>query len=466
MHVYRKRRTKKPSSSQKRSKTGKEILNSSSKLKKSDENDLMEIEDKKQKKKEKNFFHAEEEEVFHLNEICIARDAGRLYEAKILKVHEVEEDEDFDSDTDSKDAQKNLEGQNEVLSDDKGNKVMKRTRRHYFIHYNGWKPKYDIWVQSFELLKKTDENISTMKNQAKTKKKIQEELLNAKLAEQAKRHQEREERKNKARLEKQREKDMERNTRTAAPRLDVIEDKEDEPVRLNQSSDVVETKNTQLKLGMPFTLKKMLVEDWEAIVRKGRLVNLPKEKTDTITNILNGYLASKKEALVASQIKSLQELCSAVKEYFNAALPAVLLYRHERKQYDALFVDNNSPKNLKRDPHFNKSENNPVDIYGVEHFLRLFVRLPALIRPGALTPAEINNLQGKLNDLLRYIQKNYKTLFIEKYEEQQSTFNELFEKLGQPNVEVPNDRNDIHENQDENLSSLNFSTSKSETANN
>merc|ERR1711918_300838 len=64
---------------QKRNKTGKETISLSKKEKNDKENDKMNSEeDKQDKKKEKNAFPTEEEEVFHLNEICIARDAGRL----------------------------------------------------------------------------------------------------------------------------------------------------------------------------------------------------------------------------------------------------------------------------------------------------------------------------------------------------------------------------------------------------
>ncbi len=67
----------------------------------------------------------EVEDVFEENETILAKDSGQLYEAKVLKVQEGK----------------------------KGNAPQ------YFIHYLGWKSKWDKWVGSDALLKKNEINL-------------------------------------------------------------------------------------------------------------------------------------------------------------------------------------------------------------------------------------------------------------------------------------------------------------------
>merc|ERR1712070_1010736 len=111
---------------------------------------------------EEDSLENDEEEIFELNEDCIARDAGRLYEAKILKVHEVEEKEDFTDGTNtidmkgerSIDKEKEFEMEFETESNaqatttdgaplenetKKEGKKKRFMKRYYFIHYTGWK---------------------------------------------------------------------------------------------------------------------------------------------------------------------------------------------------------------------------------------------------------------------------------------------------------------------------------------
>jgi len=67
----------------------------------------------------------EVEDIFEEDETILAKDSGQLYEAKVLKVQERK----------------------------KGNAPQ------YFIHYLGWKSKWDKWVGSDALLKKNEINI-------------------------------------------------------------------------------------------------------------------------------------------------------------------------------------------------------------------------------------------------------------------------------------------------------------------
>lgn len=100
---------------------------------------------------------------------------------------------------------------------------------------------------------------------------------------------------------------------------------------------------------------------------------------------------------------------------FDEALPYHLLYREEMLQLQTL--DDSIEYNMK----------SYSDIYGCEHLLRLFVRLPNMFND-ILDSSKNNNdttnnnngiidqmkqIYGKVNDLLRFLHKNYNTIFIQ-----------------------------------------------------
>jgi hypothetical protein len=68
--------------------------------------------------------------------------------------------------------------------------------------------------------------------------------------------------------------------------------------------------------------------------------------------------------------------------YFDKALPLILLYRHEREQYERAKAEA-----LQR-PEGGKTFV-PSEVYGAEHLLRLFVRLPNLLSQASMSPQEV-----------------------------------------------------------------------------
>jgi mortality factor 4-like protein 1 len=62
--------------------------------------------------------------------------------------------------------------------------------------------------------------------------------------------------------------------------------------------------------------------------------------------------------IIRASDELLTEVVRGIKLYFNKTLEDSLLYRSERKQYADVMTKNDSAL--------------PSDIYGVEHFLRLF----------------------------------------------------------------------------------------------
>ncbi|GBG79240.1 hypothetical protein CBR_g29291 [Chara braunii] len=151
------------------------------------------------------------------------------------------------------------------------------------------------------------------------------------------------------------------------------------------------------RITFPGTLKKQLIDDWKQITQEGELVCLPREPT--VNQILDNYLELKTKR--ESGNDTWKELVAGMKTYFNKALGAMLLYKSEREQFEAATGDEESPL--------------PVEIYGAEHLLRMFVKLPELIQYTNMEPEAMSHLQAKLNDFLKFLQKNQTSFFLSNY---------------------------------------------------
>ena len=103
-----------------------------------------------------------------------------------------------------------------------------------------------------------------------------------------------------------------------------------------------------------------LVDDWELITRQKQLVPLPRKKA--VCDILNEYVRHKQdENAEGFKLGVVQEVVHGIQEYFNVMLGTQLLYKFERPQYADLLI--------------NRPDAVMSEIYGVEHLLRLFVKL-------------------------------------------------------------------------------------------
>ncbi|KAF5961366.1 hypothetical protein HYC85_002575 [Camellia sinensis] len=152
-----------------------------------------------------------------------------------------------------------------------------------------------------------------------------------------------------------------------------------------------------VKVQIPSTLKKQLVDDWEFITQKDKLVKLP--RSPNVDDILTKYLEyrSKKDGKMTD---SVGEILNGLRCYFDKALPVILLYKKERQQYHEAVADDVSPSS----------------IYGAEHLLRLFVKLPELLAYVNIEEETLVRLQQKLLDFLKFLQKNQGTFFLSAYD--------------------------------------------------
>jgi len=129
---------------------------------------------------------------------------------------------------------------------------------------------------------------------------------------------------------------------------------------------------------------------------------------------MDDYLASKKR--VAATQKITDEVVQGIKQYFDRAVGRVLLYKFERPQ----FREVNEAK---------KGSN--CDIYGAEHLLRLFVKLPELLASTDMEKDEITVLQGKIGEIVRFIDKKRGDYFSDPYV---TTDKDYHEKASQETV--------------------------------
>ncbi|KAK4749420.1 hypothetical protein SAY87_026869 [Trapa incisa] len=238
------------------------------------------------------------------------------------------------------------------------------------------RPSWDEWVGADRLLKYTEENI--MKQQTLEKKQgidknpksgrlIQYKLKNA--------------------VDSKVEKEDLKGTATKGKK--------------RKNDAIAESENAILekfvKIQIPLTLKKQLVDDWEFVTQQDKLIKLP--RSPTVDDILTSYLdyKSKKDAMITD---SVGEVLKGLRCYFDKALPAMLLYKKERQQYKETIAPTESPST----------------IYGAEHLLRLFVKLPELLAHVNIEEETLTRLQQKLADFLKFMQKNQSSFFLSAYD--------------------------------------------------
>ncbi|CAA0814341.1 Protein MRG1 [Striga hermonthica] len=152
-----------------------------------------------------------------------------------------------------------------------------------------------------------------------------------------------------------------------------------------------------IKIQIPPTLKKQLVSDWELVTQQNKLVKLP--RSPNVDDILTKYLEyrSKKDGMMTDAVG---EILNGIRSYFDKALPSILLYKKERQQYQDAIQENISPST----------------VYGAEHLLRLFVKLPELLTYVKIEEETLLRLQQKLLDFLKFLQTNENIFSLSSYD--------------------------------------------------
>lgn len=253
---------------------------------------------------------------------------------------------------------------------------LRKNEWRYFVHYLGWNKNWDEWVGADRLMKHTEDNV--LKQQALDKKQGMEKSTKSGRSAQAK------------------------PKSSADVKLDKEETKSNVPKGKKRKADSGTEKGNVsaeklVKIQIPPTLKKQLVDDWEFVTQQNKLVKLP--RSPTVDDILTKYLEyrSKKDGMMTD---SVGEILNGIRCYFDKALPAILLYKKERQQYHEAVSDNVSPSS----------------VYGAEHLMRLFVKLPELLAYAKIEEETLTRMQQKLLDFLKFLQKNQATFFLSAYD--------------------------------------------------
>jgi mortality factor 4-like protein 1 len=272
----------------------------------------------------------------------------------------------------------------------------------YFIHYNGWGPKFDEWIDQKQILKDNEENRQLQKQKANNlkMKKAEEQL-----AKKGKKSGKEEARQgvhvdssvvsaNGGKRGKKRQRKLDGDNT-------VLFDEEDEE----------EKPKFDFQIKFPGLLKKQLLSDWENITRNQLCVTLP--RNPSIRELLSQF-ASTSPSGAAVEYKSLglgvcpssstlvNELNQGLINFFDRSCGLMLLYRMEKPQFE---------------DHILATQASPSLVYGAEHFLRLFIKLPEMLNQSRrLRENDVKLLQAHVQDLVNFIAQRHSTLFTDLYE--------------------------------------------------
>jgi mortality factor 4-like protein 1 len=110
-------------------------------------------------------------------------------------------------------------------------------------------------------------------------------------------------------------------------------------------------------------------------------------------------MLSQHTSIVASHTEILNEVCEGILEFFNHAVGTLLLYSFERVQFKDL-VDV-----------MLQEKKRPSDMYGAEHLLRLFTKLPMIVSFHYASQNQLTlSLKEHLVSMLKYSVQTTTTL--------------------------------------------------------
>jgi len=242
--------------------------------------------------------------------------------------------------------------------------------RLYLLTYNGYSQHWDEWVPESRMLKHTADSLALQKERIKEFQR--------------------------AHKRKQKQEAGGSNPSAGAGAAAVGPPAKKARAAESTSEDSLASELRE-SLRLPHGMKLKLIEDWERITRERKLVPIPAQTS--IAELLDDFQLAKARRTTHERLYG--EVSDGIRAYFNQALPTLLLYKYERRQYQE---------------QKQKDKKAPVDIYGAEHLLRLFVKLPELLAKCNMQREHITVLVAKLTELLKFLQSNKQKYFVTDYE--------------------------------------------------
>jgi mortality factor 4-like protein 1 len=160
-----------------------------------------------------------------------------------------------------------------------------------------------------------------------------------------------------------------------------------------KKTDDDEDYDNMVKILLPTAMKNKLVGEWEAITRDNKLIPLPKKYN--VSKILAEFLDANEGR------EPWPEIVEGLELYFDKTLKSMLLYPQEKKQAENVLKNGKTPRK----------------VYGVEHLIRLFVKLPEILPYTNFDEESLGTLTARLTYILAFIKDNSSAYYteVEKY---------------------------------------------------
>ncbi|CAG0881359.1 unnamed protein product [Cyprideis torosa] len=166
-----------------------------------------------------------------------------------------------------------------------------------------------------------------------------------------------------------------------------------------QQETTEQTADRELKVSLPLPLKEALVDDWDYINRHDKLVTLP--TSPSVSDILDLYVEHERNRGRRNEyeLHGIEEIATGLKEYFDLMLGSQLLYKFERVQY--MDFKNSEDKKAPQDRLV------PSKVYGFAHLARLFTRMGSL----SLTEGSAEALEKHFQEIVLWLAEEHKKFF-------------------------------------------------------
>jgi mortality factor 4-like protein 1 len=172
---------------------------------------------------------------------------------------------------------------------------------------------------------------------------------------------------------------------------------------VNTVSDATEEQlRPELLAEVPVTLKRRILMDWEQVVENERIISVPRPGKKTISVVFAEYMKEDAD-------EDTKEVCEVLIDLFNRCLPVILLYDVERTAYEDWAKDAPSRRTKAK---------TPAEVYGCEHLLRLFVKLPTLMVYSRMHEETVKVMRDKLAQLYAWLESKVDNLeyFMQQYD--------------------------------------------------